>query len=172
MTPAEATTWLDNRAAEFSAQRAAEAEAAQGKTDAEIQLSRLTKDQGFLRRYAQGEPSARRELATLQAEIAAAADAAGTSVNVGPVEVVGEFGVRRQDLFSEIDRLSKLGIPDEGIIRTVNGDFSEEDIAWAQAELDKCLATKEWVDGLLRADPKILHERTALCAVIAAGKTL
>jgi hypothetical protein len=169
-TPQEATAWLNQRAAEYAAEQAARAEAAQGKTDAEIRLSRLAKDPDFLRRYAQGEPAARREHEALTQEIAAG-DEVG-SVNVGPVEVVGEFGVRRSDLISEIDRLSRLGIPDEGVVKAITGDFTPEDIAWAQTELDKCLATREWVDGLLRGDPKILHERTALCAVISAGKTL
>jgi hypothetical protein len=169
LSPEEATAWLNQRSVEYAAEQAARAEAMQGRTDAEIRLSRLAKDPDFLRRYAQGEPTARREHEALVQEIAAGEELG--SVNVGP-EVVGEYGVRRSDLIEEIERLSRLGIPEEGVVKVIAGDFTSEDIEWAQAELDKCLATREWVDGLLRGDPKILHERTALCAVISAGKTL
>jgi hypothetical protein len=104
MSPQQATAWLDQRTQQYAAEQAALAEAAQGKTDAEIKLSRLAKDPDFLRRYGQGESAARRELEALTQEIAAA-DEVG-SVNVGPAEVVFEFGCRRQDLISEIERLS------------------------------------------------------------------
>jgi hypothetical protein len=165
MTPEQATEWLDNRAAAY----AARAEAAQDRTDAENRLARLASDPDFLRRYGRGEPAARREYEALTQEIAAGEELGSISVGV---ETLGEFGVRRADLISEIDRLSRLGIPEEGVVKAITGDFTSEDIAWAEAELDKCLATREWVDGLLRGDPRILHERTALCAVISAGKTL
>jgi hypothetical protein len=71
-----------------------------------------------------------------------------------------------------IDHLSKVGIPEEGIVRTLTGNFSNEDIEWAQGLLDKSMATKEWADALLRGDPTVLHEWTALCAVVSAGKTI
>jgi hypothetical protein len=85
---------------------------------------------------------------------------------------VGDHAIRRRDLIDTIGHLAKVGIPPEGIERALTGNFSAEDIEWAQGLLDKGMATKEWTDALLRGDPTVLHEWTALCAVIAAGKTL
>jgi hypothetical protein len=53
----------------------------------------------------------------------------------------------------------------------LTGDFSEADIEWAQGWLDKGMATREWTDALLRGDPTVLHEWTALCAIVSAGKS-
>jgi len=58
------------------------------------------------------------------------------------------------------------------VVRTLTGNFSPEDIEWAQGWLDRGMATKEWTDALLRGDPTVLHEWTALCAVVSAGKTI
>jgi hypothetical protein len=102
--------------------------------------------------------------------IAAGVDETGSTV-VGQVEtLVGDNAVRRSDMIGAIEDLSKAGIPDEGIIRTLNADFSEDDIEWAQRELDKAMATPSWRDALLAGDPTAKHEFTALCAVVAAGR--
>jgi hypothetical protein len=174
MTPVQATQWLDNRAAEYAAARAAEA--AQFKTNAEIKLAALTSDPTWIRKFTQGSIAERREYQQLTQEIAAAAAEVGTSVNVGPVEVVDGVsdvhGIRERDMIDAIEDLSKIGIPDAGIIATLTTGFSDEDVAWAQRELDKCLATKEWTDGLLRKDPQVMHEWTALCAVAGSRRIL
>jgi hypothetical protein len=173
MTPAQATAYLDQKSAQFEAQSAPQppsAEQIEDARDAEVRLAKLTCDPVWVRKFTEGSRAERAEYERLTSLIAAGANETGSAV-VGDVEVVeGPHGVRRQDLIGTIEDLSKIGIPDEGIIRTLNADFSDEDIEWAQRELDRGLATKEWTDALLRGDPTVLHEFTALCAVVSAGK--
>jgi hypothetical protein len=101
-----------------------------------------------------------------------AAESEGQPFVQTPIEMtVGSEGIRRQDLISEISHLGSVGIPEAGIVRTINADFSAEDIAWGQENLDRAMATKEWADALLRGDPTVVHEWTAWCALVAAGKS-
>jgi hypothetical protein len=74
-------------------------------------------------------------------------------------------------LVAEISHLAKVGIPEAGIVRTLTGDFSAEDIEWAQGWLERGMATREWTDALLRGDPAVVHEWTALCGMVSAGKS-
>jgi hypothetical protein len=55
-------------------------------------------------------------------------------------------------------------------MRTLTGDFSDNDVAWAQGELDRAMATKEWTAALLAGDPTVLHEWTAWCAIVSSRK--
>jgi hypothetical protein len=103
---------------------------------------------------------------------AIANEAEGQPFVAAPIEVtVGSESIRRQDLISEISHLSKVGIPEEGVVRTLTGDFSAEDVAWAQGCLDRALSSKEWCDALLAGNnPAVLHEWTAWSAIVASGK--
>jgi hypothetical protein len=171
MTPAQAGEALAQRSAQFAAQQTAPVstpEQVQDAHDAELRLAKLTCDPIWMRKFTQGSRAERLEYEQLTQAIAAGAD--DGHIRVGDVETTMEGGVRRQDLIGAIEDLSKIGIPEEGIIRTLTADFSDEDIEWAQRELDRGMATKEWTDALLRGDPTVLHEFTALCAVVAAGK--
>jgi hypothetical protein len=172
MTPAQATAYLDQKSAEFAAQftpQLPSAEQIQDARDAEQLLARLTCDPVWVRKFTEGERHTRAEYERLTAMITDGRDQTGSAV-IGDVEVVEEGGVRRADLLGVITDLDRIGVPTEGIIRTLNADFSPEDIEWAETELNRALATKEWTDGLLRGDPTCRHEFTAWCAVIAAGK--
>jgi hypothetical protein len=174
MTPEQATAYLDQKAAQYAAQQTARVPTAEEVGDAhiaELRLAKLSTDQAWLRRYAAGSIPERREYEALIQAIAAGIDETTDSVVVGEVEtVVGDNAVRRQDMISTIEDLSRVGIPDEGIIRTLNADFSDDDIEWAQRELDRAMATPSWRDALLAGDPTAKHEFTALCAVVSAGK--
>jgi len=172
MTPAQAGEALAQKSAQFAARVPSAAEV-QDADDAAHRLAALTADRDWARKFQQGSRAEREEYERLTQTIAAAADEAGTSVHVGSVETIeGPHGVRRQDMIGMIDHLSKIGIPEEGVVRTLTGNFSPEDIEWAQGWLDRGMATKEWTDALLRGDPTVLHEWTALCAVVSAGKTI
>jgi len=173
MTPEQATAYLEQKSAQYAAQSAPPvptAEEIQDAHDAELLLARLSCDPVWARKVAEGSRAERLEYERLTRMIAAGADETGMSVRVGDVEVVEEGGIRRADLFGALSDLNKVGIPLEGLERILDGNFSDEDVAWAQRELDRGLATKEWTDALLRGDPTVLHEFTALCAVVAAGK--
>jgi hypothetical protein len=176
MTPEQATQWLDNRAVEFAARSAAPVPSrgqVESAYDAEVRLAALTSNVDWIRKFTAGSPAERREYEELKAIIADGADETGMSIRVGDAEVVeGPFGVRRSDLFGALSDMNKIGIPVEGLERFLDGNFSEEDQLWAQQSLDRAMATKEWTDGLLRGDPTCLHEFTAWCAVVSAGKTL
>ena len=173
MTPEQATAYLDQKSAQYDAQQSAPVPTAEQVDDAylaELRLAKLSADPIWARKVAEGARAERAEYAALVETIAAGVDELGGTV-VGQVEtVVGDNAVRRSDMISTIEDLSRIGIPDEGIIRILNADFSDNDIEWAQRELDRGLATKEWTDALLRGDPTCLHEFRALCGVIAAGK--
>jgi hypothetical protein len=173
MTPAQATAYLDQKSAEYAAQQTAPvptAEQVEGADDAAVRLARLSCDPVWARKVAEGSRAERAEYERLTQMIAAGADETGMSVRVGDVEVVEEGGIRRSDLFGTLSDLNKVGIPLEGLERILDGNFSPDDIEWAEHELDRGLATKEWTDALLRGDPTVRHEFTALCAVISAGK--
>jgi hypothetical protein len=168
MSPAEASAALDQNSAKFDAQ--ASAEALQDRSDAEIELSRKLSDRDWVKAFQRGSAREQEEYARLTAAITAAAEQDGTSVLVGQVETIPEGGVRRRDMISMIDHLSRVGLEEQGIIRTLMADFSDDDIEWAQRELDRGMATKEWADRLLSGDPEILHQWTAYCCILAARK--
>jgi hypothetical protein len=176
MTPAEAGQWLEQKTAEYAARRTAPVPSREQVEDAhtaEVRLAALLADPNFARRFSEGGAAERRELEELQEIIAAAADETGMSVRVGDAEVIeGPHGIRRSDLFGALSDLNKVGIPEAGLERILDGNFSEEDQMWAQRELDRAMATPEWTAALLRGDPVAKHEFTAWCAVISAGKTL
>jgi hypothetical protein len=175
MTPTQASAALDQKSAQFAAQSVApvpSAEQVQDADDAAHRLAALTADRDWLAKFTRGSIAERQEYEALTEAIKAGVDETG-SIRVGEVEtVVGPHGVRRQDLISTIEHLSKVGIPEQGVVRTLTGDFSDEDVEWAQAELDKAMATKEWTDALLRGDPTALHAWTALCAVVSSRKAI
>jgi hypothetical protein len=171
LTPDQATAQLAAMQAAYDASgapAAPTAEQVQDAYDARLRLTALTNDPVWARRYMQGCIPEKREFEALTEMIAN--DAEATGVLEAPIETTVEGGIRRQDLISEIDHLGKVGIPDEGIVAIATGNFSEADVEWAQGWLEKGLATKEWTDALLRGDPTVLHEWTALCGVIASGK--
>jgi hypothetical protein len=173
-TPEQATARLDQMSAEYAAREAPAptAEQIQDARDAETLLASRIRDDAWMRRYQNGSPRERAEYQQLQQAIADGADQTGQA-RVGEVETtVGPHGVRRADLIGWIDRMSKVGIPEEGIIRTLNGDFSDEDVEWAQGELDRLMATPEWRTALLSGDPTALHQWTAWCAVISSRKNI
>jgi hypothetical protein len=175
MTPQQASEQLAAMQAAYDAKSAPPvptADQVESADDAAQRLARLTADETWMRKYAQGSRAERLEYERLTQMIAAGADETGMSVRVGDVEVVEEGGLRRADLFGTLSDLNKVGIPLEGLERILDGNFSDEDIAWAERELDRGLATKEWTDALLRGDPTVRHEFTALCAVVSAGKAI
>jgi hypothetical protein len=179
MTPEQATQWLDNRAAEFAARRAAPVPSREQVEDAhtaEVRLAALLADPNFARRYSEGGAAERREIAELQEIVSQGADETGMSVVVGDAEVIDAVsdphGIRRSDLFGALSDLNQVGIPLAGIEKFLDGNFSAEDQMWAQRELDRAMATPEWTAALLRGDPTAKHAFTAWCAVISAGKTL
>jgi hypothetical protein len=89
-----------------------------------------------------------------------------------PIETtLGDQSVRRQDLITAIDDLSKTGIPPEGVVKIVEGDWTAEDVEWAEGLLAKGMATPAWVEGVLAGDPTCLHEFRALCGVISSKAT-
>jgi hypothetical protein len=173
MTPQEASEQLAAMQAAYDAQSAPQvpsAEAVQDARDAEIRLAKLTSDPAWVRKYTQGSIPERREYEALTSQIAAGVDETG-SVAVGEVEtLVGDRAVPRAAMIDTINDLLATGIPEEGVVRTLNADFSEDDILWAQNELDKAMATPAWRDALLAGDPTAKHEFTAWCAVVAAGR--
>jgi hypothetical protein len=172
LSPSEAGEVLAERSADFAAP-VPTAEQVQDAYDARLRLTSLTNDPAWAKRFMEGSIPERREFEALTQTIANADEAGAESV-VGspPIETtIGSESIRRQDWVAEIAHLSKVGIPEAGIVRTLTGDFSEADIEWAQGWLDKGMATKEWTDALLRGDPTVLHEWTALCAVVSAGKS-
>jgi hypothetical protein len=175
MTPAQASAALDQKSAQFAAQSAVpvpSVEQVQDADDAAHRLAALQADPIWAKRFMSGSVAEQREYEALREVIKAGADETG-SIRVGEVEtVVGPHGVRRQDMIGMIDHLSKVGIPEEGVVRTLTGNFSDEDVEWAQVELDKAMATKEWTDALLRGDPTALHAWTALCAVVSSRKAI
>jgi len=169
LSPAEAGAILAERSADF-APRVPTAEQVQDVHDAKLRLAALTSDPSWAKKFMEGSPAERAEFARLTEMIAAEAE--GQPFVAAPLETtVGSESVRRQDLISEISHLGKIGIPPQGVERIVTGNFSAEDIEWAQGWLDKGMATKEWTDALLRSDPTVLHEWTALCGVVSAGKS-
>jgi hypothetical protein len=173
MTPAQANEALAQRSARFDAAQASIAEAAQDGRDAEVRLAKLTSDPDWVRKFHAGSRAERAEYQQLTETIAAVTAEDGTSVHVGQVETVeGPYGVRRQDVIGVINDLGKIGIPEEGIIKTLTGNFSPEDIDAAQTELDRLIATPTWRERLLAGDPECRHAFTAWCAVISAGKTI
>jgi hypothetical protein len=170
MTPEQASAALAQKSEQFAAQ-VPSAEAVQDLRDAELRLAALTADPDWVRRFQQGSIAEREEYERLTQTIAAAAGEDGLSVHVGQVETVeGPHGVRRQDMIAAIEHLSKVGIPEEGVVAALTGDFPQQDIEWAQGVLEKGMATPEWRQALLNGDPTVLHEWTALCAVVSAGK--
>jgi hypothetical protein len=170
MSPQQADKALAARGARFDAAQAASLEALRAGSDSEIELSRKLADRDWVRAFQRGSRVEQEDYARLTAAIATAADQDGTSILVGPAEVVPEGSVRRRDMISMIDHLSKIGLPEQGVVRALTGDFSDEDIEWAQRELDRGMATKEWADRLLSGDPEILHQWTAYCCILAARK--
>jgi hypothetical protein len=168
LSPEEAGAVLAVRAADFSP-AVPTAEQVQDVHDARLRLAALTADPIWAKKFMEGSIPERREFEALTEMIANEGDAPFVSA---PIEsTFGDQSVRRQDLISEISHLGKVGIPAEGIERTLTGNFSEADVEWAQRELERGMATKEWRDGVLAGDPTCVHEWTALCAVVAAGKT-
>jgi hypothetical protein len=169
LSPAEAGQVLSERQADFAAPVPA-AEQVQDATDARIRLASLTGNAAWAKKFMEGSIPERQEFEQLTATIAAEAE--GQPFVQAPIEMtVGDQSVRRQDLISEISHLSKVGIPEEGVVRTLTGDFSDSDRAWAQTELDRAMATPEWGAALLRGEPEAVHAWTAWSAVIASGKS-
>jgi hypothetical protein len=167
LTPEEAGAVLAERAADFRP-AVPSAEQVQDAHDAKLRLEALSNDPAWVKKYLEGSIPERRELEALTETIAAEGDAPYVQA---PIEsTFGDQSIRRQDLISEISHLGKVGIPAEGIERTLTGNFSEADVEWAQRELERGLATKEWAAGVLAGDPTCVHEWTALCAVVSAGK--
>jgi hypothetical protein len=168
LSPAEAGEILAERAADFAPQ-ALTAEQVQDATDARIRLTQLTNDPVWAKKYMEGSPDEKREFEALTQQIADAGE--GAPFMETPIEMtVGDQSVRRQDLISALSHLGGLGIPAEGIERIVTGEWSDEDVGWAQQLLDRGMATPEWTNALLRGDPAAVHEWTALCGVLSARK--
>jgi hypothetical protein len=176
MTPQEATQWLEQKTAEFVARRTAPVpsrEAIEDAYDAQVRLSALVNDPTWARRFSEGSFAERQEYQELQEIIAAGADESGMSVRVGDAEVVeGPHGIRRSDLFGALSDLNRVGIPVQGLERILDGNFSDEDVAWAQQSLDRAMATPAWREALVSGDPTARHEMTAWSAVISSRKTL
>jgi hypothetical protein len=140
---------------------------------AEVRLAALLADPNFARRYSEGGIAERREISELQEIIAAGADETGMSVRVGEAEVVeGPHGIRRSDLFGALSDLKKIGIPEEGLERILDGNFSDSDVEFAERELNKLKATPAWREALLAGDPTARHEMTAWSAVISSRKVI
>jgi hypothetical protein len=174
LSSAQATALLDQKSAQFAAQSAApvpSAEQVQDARDAEIRLAALQADPSWVKRFMSGSLAERREHEALVQIINDGVDETGT-IRLGEIETVTEGNVRRQDLFGALSDLNKIGIPEAGLERFLDGDFSEQDQLWAQQSLDKALSTKAWTDALLAGDPTARHEFTAWCAVVSAGKVV
>jgi hypothetical protein len=172
LSPSEAGAVLAERATDFAAP-VPSAERIQDAYDARLRLTALTNDPAWAKRFMEGSIPERLEFEALTQAIADESQAQGDSFVQAPIELtVGDQSTRRQDLIAEINHLAKVGIPSEGIERILLGDFSAQDVEWAQGLLDKGMATKEWTDALMRGDPVIVHEWTALCAVVSAGKLI
>jgi hypothetical protein len=172
LSPAEAGEVLAQRSADFAAP-VPSAEAVQDAHDARLRLSALTSDPGWSKRFMEGSRAERAEFEALTQTIAAADVAGAESFVQAPMELtVGSESIRRQDWVAEISHLAKVGIPEAGIVRTLTGDFSDDDVEWAQGELDRAMATPEWQAALLRGDPEATHAWTAYCAVISSRKTI
>jgi hypothetical protein len=166
LTPEEAGQVLAERAADFAPQPLT-AEQVQDATDARIRLSQLTNDPAWAKRFMEGNPAERREFEALTAMIANAADETTPFVQAPAETTLGDQSARRQDLISVISHHGKLGLPVENIEKTLTGDWTAEDVEYAQACLDQGFATKEWVDGLLRGDPVCVREWTGLCGALS-----
>jgi hypothetical protein len=173
LSPSAASALLDQKSAQYDAQQTApvpSAEQVESADDAAQRLARLSCDPVWARKVAEGSRAERLEYERLTQMIAAGADETGMSVRVGDVEVVEEGGIRRADLFGALSDLNKVGIPLAGLERFLDGSFSVEDVLWAERELDRAMATKEWTTALLNGDPVARHELTAWSAIIASGK--
>jgi hypothetical protein len=141
--------------------------------DAEVRLAALTNQVEWIRKFTAGSAAERREYEELKEIIAAGADETGMSVRVGDAEVVeGPHGIRRSDLFGTLSDLNKVGIPEEGLERILDGNWSDADVEFAQRELDRLTATPAWREALCAGDPTARHEMTAWSAVISSRKTL
>jgi hypothetical protein len=176
MTAEQATQQLAVMQAAYDAKSAPQLpsaeqiESAESAYDAEVRLARLTADESWMRRYAAGSRAERAEYEQLTRMIAAGADETGMSVRVGDVETLREGEIRRADLFGVLSDMNKAGVALEGLERFLDGNFSDEDIEFAQRELDRLTATPAWRDALLAGDPQCRHELVAWSAVISSGK--
>jgi hypothetical protein len=104
--------------------------------------------------------------------VAAAADEGGF-INVGEVETVtGDFGVARKNLIDSIADLGKTGIPPEGIERIITGNWSDEDIQFAERELARLTNDPAWQKALCAGDRTARHELRAWSAVAGSRKVL
>jgi hypothetical protein len=169
LSPAEAGAVLAERSRDFAPHVPSATEVADAH-DAKLRLSALTSDPTWAKNFMAGSRAERLEFERLTEMIAAESE--GQPFVQTPIEMtVGSEGIRRQDLISAISHLGKVGIPEAGIVRTLTGDFSDEDREWAQTELDRAMATPEWGAALLREDPEAVHQWTAWSAVIASGKS-
>jgi hypothetical protein len=143
--------------------------------DARTRLASLLADGNFARRYSEGGLAERREVAELQQIIAAGADETGMSIDAG-VEIVDgasdPHAVRRSDLFDSLHDLSKLGVTLEGLERFLDGSWSDEDVEFAQRELDRLTATPAWREALLAGDPTARHEQRAWSLVAGSRRIL
>jgi hypothetical protein len=170
LTPEQAGAELDARSQSFAAQ-VPSPEQIQDVYDAQVRLAALTADPTWVRNFNAGRAAEVAEFNQLTQLIADAADETTPFVQAPAETTLGDQSARRQDLIATIEDLSKVGIPEEGVVRILTGDFPPDYIEWAQQNLDRCIANKEWTDALFRNDPAVLHEFRAWCGVIAAGKT-
>jgi hypothetical protein len=143
---------------------------------AEIRLAALLADPNFARRFSEGGMAERREIAELQQIIADGADETGMSVRVGDAEVIDAVsdphGIRRHELFGELSDLNKLGIPMAGIERMLDGDWSDEDVEFAERELDRLKNDPAWRQALLAGDRTARHEQRAWSIIAGSRRTL
>jgi hypothetical protein len=176
MTPEQATQWVEQKTAEFAARRTAPVpsrEQVQDAHTAEMHLAALLADPNFARRYSEGGIAERREISELQEIIAAGADETGMSIRVGDAEVVeGPYGIRRHELFGALSDLKKAGIPEEGLERILDGNFSDEDVEFAERELDRLKNDPVWQKALLSGDRTARHEQLAWSGIIGSRKVL
>jgi hypothetical protein len=174
MTPAQASAALDQKSAQFAAQSAAPVPSAEQVEDAraaEIRLAALQASPDWRRKFASGSIPERREYEALVQIINAGVDETGT-IRVGEIETVTEGNVRRQDLFGALSDLNRIGIPEAGLERFLDGSFTEGDELWAQQSLDKALSTKAWTDALLAGDAAARHEFAAWSMIISSRKAI
>jgi hypothetical protein len=144
--------------------------------DAEVRLAALTNDPAWIRKYNERSPAERAEAAELQEIIRAGRDADGLSVRVGDAEVIDAIsdphGVRRSDVFGVLSDLNRLGIPEAGLERILDGNFSDEEYEFAERELDRLKNDPVWQKALCAGDRTARHELAAWSAVAGSRKVL
>jgi hypothetical protein len=141
--------------------------------DAEVRLAALLADPNFARRYSEGGIAERREIEELKQTIAAGGD---PSVRIGDAEVVDAVSdpraMRRHELFGALTDLNRAGIPLEGLEKILDGNWSDDDVQFAERELDRLVNDPDWQRRLLAGDRTARHEQRAWSAVAGSRRIL